>query len=297
MIIPHPLPAQVDNLLQLALAEDIGTGDLTTSACIPGDVQAFARLLAKESLVLAGMPFFQRVFDLLDGQVEVVGLFPDGTVIPAGTVVAEVRGPARSLLIGERTALNVLQRLSGTATVTRRWVEALDGTGARVCDTRKTTPGMRYMQKYAVAVAGGANHRFGLDSGVLIKDNHIAACGSLGEAVARCRRVAPHLLKIEVEVVDLHMVDEAVAAGADVILLDNMSTELMIEAVHRIRASGKPILVEASGGLTLQRAREVAEAGVDFLSVGALTHSAPSADLSLDFYDSASNGGHYFEHQ
>ncbi len=278
----QPLPVQVDHLLQIALAEDIGTGDVTTTACIPHDAQAEARLLAKELLVLAGLPFFQRVFEMVDPSVEVIALFPDGTLIPPGTVVAEVRGLARSLLIAERTALNVLQRLSGTATLTRRWVEAIDGTRARVCDTRKTTPGMRYMQKYAVAVAGGANHRFGLDSGVLIKDNHIAACGGVTEAVARCRRAAPHLLKIEVEVVDLEMLDEAIEAGADVILLDNMATDTMIAAVQRVRSSGRPILVEASGGLTLERAREVAETGVDFISVGGLTHSAPSADLSLE---------------
>jgi nicotinate-nucleotide pyrophosphorylase (carboxylating) len=279
----HPLSAQVDHLLQLALAEDIGTGDVTTAACISDDAQVQARLLAKQLLVLAGLPFFQRVFEMVDPAVELIALFPDGTLIPPGTVVAELRGPARSLLIGERTALNIIQRLSGTATVTRRWVEAIDGTRARVCDTRKTTPGMRYMQKYAVAVAGGSNHRFGLDSGVLIKDNHIAACGSVTEAVERCRQAVPHLLKIEVEVVDLDMVDEAVEAGADVILLDNMSTDMMIAAVQRIRSSGRPILVEASGGLTLERAREVADTGVDLISVDALTHSAPAADLSLEF--------------
>ncbi len=283
MSLLNPLPAQVDHLIQLALAEDVGTGDVTTMACISPDTVTAARVLAKEVLVLAGMPFFRRVFEMLDPQVEVNTLFPDGTLIPPGTVVAQLYGPARSILIGERTALNIIQRLSGTATVTRRWVEAVDGTRARVCDTRKTTPGMRFMQKYAVAVAGGSNHRFGLDSGVLIKDNHIAACGSLAEAVQRCRRAAPHLLKIEVEVVDMAMVDQAIAADADVILLDNMSTEMMIEAVQRIRGLAPRILIEASGGLTLDRAREVASTGVDLLSVGALTHSAPSADLSLDF--------------
>ncbi len=279
----NPMPAQVDHLLQLALAEDVGTGDLTTTACIPAGAYSTGRVLAKELLVLAGLPFFERVFALLDPRVDVIAMFPDGALIPPGTVVAEVRGPSRSLLIGERTALNVIQRLCGTATLTRRWVEALAGTNARVCDTRKTSPGMRYMQKYAVAAAGGSNHRFGLDSGVLIKDNHIAACGSLTEAVHRCRRIAPHGMKIEVEAVDLPMVDEAIASGADIILCDNMSTELLIAAVQRIRASGRAILIEASGGLTLARAREVALTGVDFISVGGLTHSAPSADLSFDF--------------
>jgi len=279
----NPMPAQVDHLLQLALAEDVGTGDLTTTACIPAGAYSTGRVLAKELLVLAGLPFFERVFALLDPRVDVIAMFPDGALIPPGTVVAEVRGPSRSLLIGERTALNVIQRLCGTATLTRRWVEVLAGTNARVCDTRKTSPGMRYMQKYAVAAAGGSNHRFGLDSGVLIKDNHIAACGSLTEAVHRCRRIAPHGMKIEVEAVDLPMVDEAIASGADIILCDNMSTELLVAAVQRIRASGRAILIEASGGLTLARAREVALTGVDFISVGGLTHSAPSADLSFDF--------------
>lgn len=279
----NPMPAQVDHLLQLALAEDVGTGDVTTTACIPADAYSNGRLLAKELLVLAGLPFFQRTFALLDPRVEVVALFADGTLIPPGTVVAEVRGPSRSLLIGERTALNVIQRLCGTATLTRRWVEALAGTGAKVCDTRKTSPGMRYMQKYAVAIAGGSNHRFGLDSGVLIKDNHIAACGSLTAAVHRCRQHAPHVLKVEVEAVDLAMVDEAIASGADIIMLDNMATDMLAAAVQRIRGSGRPILIEASGGLTLARANEVALTGVDFISVGGLTHSAPSADLSLDF--------------
>jgi nicotinate-nucleotide pyrophosphorylase (carboxylating) len=279
----NPIPSQVDQLIQLALSEDVGTGDVTTQACIAPEIETIARLLAKDTLVLAGLPFFQRVFEILDPRVEVETFFPDGTLIPSGTIVAELRGPARSLLIGERTALNIIQRLSGTATLTRRWVEAVDGTHARVCDTRKTTPGMRYMQKYAVAVAGGSNHRFGLDSGVLIKDNHIAACGSLTEAIQRCRRHAPHLLKIEAEATTLELVDEAIAAGADVILLDNMSTEMMTTAVARVRASGRPILIEASGGLSLERAREVAATGVDLLSVGALTHSAKSADLSLEF--------------
>lgn len=279
----QPMPSQVDRLIRLALDEDIGTGDLTTSACISPDAQVTARVLAKEVLVLAGMPFFARVFALLDPTVLVEPLFAEGTLLPPGTVVAHVRGSARSVLIGERTALNIIQRLSGTATVTRRWVEAIAGTGARVCDTRKTSPGMRFMQKYAVRMGGGSNHRFGLDSGVLIKDNHIAAAGSLTAAVERARRVAPHLMKIEVEVTSLEELDQAIAVRADIVLLDNMKNEVMAEAVRRVRASGSSMLIEASGGLTLERARSVAETGVDLLSVGALTHSSPSADLSLDF--------------
>lgn len=279
LVFNHP---GVDALLKLALAEDIGTGDVTADACIPADLVWSGRLLAKEALTLAGLPYFARTFELLDPRVVVKPLLADGADVADRTVVAEVTGPARSLLTGERTALNVVQRLSGTATLTRRWVKALEGTGARVVDTRKTTPGMRTMQKYAVAVAGGTNHRFGLDSGVLIKDNHISACGSIAAAVERCRQRAPHLLKIEVEVVDLAMVHQAIEAKADVILLDNMDTAMMTEAVHIIRASGREILIEASGGLTLERAREVALTGVDLISVGGLTHSAKSADLSLE---------------
>lgn len=279
LVFNHP---GVDALLKLALAEDIGTGDVTADACIPADLVWSGRLLAKEALTLAGLPYFARTFELLDPRVVVKPLLADGADVADRTVVAEVTGPARSLLTGERTALNVVQRLSGTATLTRRWVKALEGTGARVVDTRKTTPGMRTMQKYAVAVAGGTNHRFGLDSGVLIKDNHISACGSIAAAVEMCRQRAPHLLKIEVEVVDLAMVHQAVQAKADVILLDNMDTAMMTEAVHIIRASGREILIEASGGLTLERAREVALTGVDLISVGGLTHSAKSADLSLE---------------
>jgi len=278
-----PLPAQVDRLIQLALDEDIGTGDLTTNACIDPESHVTARVIAKQVLVLAGMPFFARVFALLDARVSVEPLFPEGTLLPPGTVVAHVSGAARSVLIGERTALNILQRLSGTATVTRRWVEAVQGTGARVCDTRKTTPGMRFMQKYAVRMGGASNHRFGLDSGVLIKDNHIAAAGSLTTAVERCRREAPHGMKIEVEVTNLDELEQAIAARADIVLLDNMDNELLAAAVKRVRAAHPSMLVEASGGLTLERARAVAETGVDLLSVGALTHSSPSADLSLDF--------------
>lgn len=272
---------QVDRLIQLALDEDIGTGDRTTIVTIPASARAHARVLAKQALVLAGMPFFARVFALLDPAVEVEALVADGARVAEGTVVARVSGPTRTLLSGERTALNILQRLSGTATLTRRFVDAVAGTGARVADTRKTDPGMRVMQKYAVRVAGGANHRFGLDSGILIKDNHVDACGGLGLAVARARAEAPHVLKIEVEVRDLGELALALAAKADIVLLDNMSTEMMAEAVRRVRAQSHPVLVEASGNLGLERVREVAETGVDVLSVGALTHSAVAADLSM----------------
>ena len=283
MLDPTTLPHQVDALLKLALAEDIGTGDVTTLACIEADATTTATLLAKDALVVAGMPFFVRAFQLVDARVTIQPIIAEGREVPAGTVIAHLTGPTRSLLTGERTALNVIQRLSGTATLTRRWTVELAGTGTRVTDTRKTTPGMRLMQKYAVQVGGGSNHRFGLDSGVLIKDNHIAACGSLTAAVERCRARVPHLMKIEAEATTLALVDEAITAGADIILLDNMDLATMAEAVRRIRAAGRPLLAEASGGLTLERARAVAMTGVDLVSVGGLTHSAPAADLSLEF--------------
>jgi len=273
MFDPGMIPSSADALIN---------GDQTTLATIPEDLESRARLLAKDVLVVAGLPFFARTFQLLDPRIEVTMFVEDGTLVPRGTVVAEVAGPTRSVLVGERTALNIVQRLCGVATITRRYVEAVAGTGARIADTRKTSPGMRFMQKYAVRCGGGSNHRFGLDSGVLIKDNHIAAAGGLTLAVERARRLAPHLLKIEVEATTLALVDEAIAARADVIMLDNMDTPMMAEAVSRIRTNRPGVLVEASGNLTLERVAEVAAVGVDILSIGALTHSAPSSDLSLE---------------
>lgn len=273
----------VDALLTLALREDIGTGDITTLACVDAEARIDARLLARERLVLAGLPFFARVFALLDPAVSVTQQAEEGAEVPENTVVATVSGPARSVLTGERTALNLLQRLSGTATLARRFSEAVAGLPARIVDTRKTTPGMRTLEKYAVRMGGAANHRMTLDSGILIKDNHIVAAGGLTAAVRRARAAAPHLLKVEVEVTSLALLEEALAVGADVIMLDNMTTAMMREAVSRVRAVAPATLVEASGGLSLGRVREVAETGVDLLSVGALTHSARGMDLSLEF--------------
>lgn len=289
--VPHPDDAlahaasgfqpQVDRLIALALEEDVGTGDRTTLATIADDAEVVGRVLAKEDLVLAGLPYFARVFAHVDPRVTVEAIAAEGARVSAGAVVARVRGSARALLVGERTALNLLQRLSGTATLTRRFVDAIAGTGARITDTRKTTPGMRVMQKHAVVAGGGSNHRFGLDSGLLIKDNHVAACGGITAAIARARAHSPHLLAIEVEAGTLDDVDEAITAGADIILLDNMTTPTLADAVARVRASGRRVLTEASGNLDLARVRAVAETGVDLLSVGALTHSAPAADLSM----------------
>ncbi|MCB9728927.1 MAG: carboxylating nicotinate-nucleotide diphosphorylase [Deltaproteobacteria bacterium] len=270
-----------DALIRLALAEDIGTGDRTTLATIPADARAQAVVVAKAPLVVAGGVWFARSFALCGGDVAVQTLVADGQAAEPGTVVLRLSGGARELLMGERTALNILQRLSGIATLTRRYVDAVAGTGARICDTRKTGPGMRTMEKHAVRMGGGSNHRFGLDSGILIKENHIAACGGLTRAVERVRSESPHGLRIEVEVTTLDELDEALAAGVDIVLLDNMDDATTREAVARIRRAPGRVLAEASGNLGLDRVRRVAELGVDLLSVGALTHSAPAADLSM----------------
>jgi nicotinate-nucleotide pyrophosphorylase (carboxylating) len=273
---------QADDLIRIALEEDIGTGDRTTMATIPEDSMSKARIVAKSDVVVAGMPYFARVYELLDAGVSVTSMKDEGELVVAGTVVAEITGSTRSILTGERVALNILQRLAGVATMTRRYADALAHVPTRVVDTRKTTPGMRAMQKYAVRTGGGHNHRFGLDSGILIKDNHITACGSIQLAVERARDEVPHLLKIQVETTTLQEVEAAVECSADVILLDNMSAEMMTQAVKTVRSSQKNILTEASGNVTLARIQRIAETGVDYISVGALTHSVIAADLSLE---------------
>ncbi|MEZ4265388.1 MAG: carboxylating nicotinate-nucleotide diphosphorylase [Myxococcota bacterium] len=276
--------ALTDALIRLALAEDIGTGDRTTLATIPESARASAVVVAKSELVMAGGPWFARSFALCgegEASVAVEQTVAEGQVARPGEVVLRLDGNARTLLAAERTGLNILQRLSGIATLTRRYADAVAGTGARVCDTRKTGPGMRAMEKHAVRMGGGSNHRFGLDSGILIKENHIAACGGLTRTVERARAESPHGLRIEVEVTTLAELDEALAAGVDIVLLDNMDDALTSECVQRVRAAPGRTLVEASGNLSLDRVRRVAELGVDLLSVGALTHSAPAADLSL----------------
>ena len=273
----------VDALRRLALAEDIGTGDRTTLATVDPATRCRAVVVAKEPLVYAGGPWFRRVFELLDPAVHVELRSAEGEAVSAGAEVLGITGSAHSVLAGERAALNLLQRQSGIATLTRRFVEAIAGTGAVIVDTRKTAPGQRQLDKHAVAAGGGGNHRFGLDSGILIKDNHIVACGSVRAAVRRARERSPHGLRVEVEVTSLAELDEAIEAGADIVLLDNMGLPMMAEAVRRVRAAGRGVLVEASGNLDLGRVREVAEVGVDLLSVGALTHSVRAADLSMRF--------------
>lgn len=271
---------QVDRLIALALEEDLGSaGDVTSQALVPADQQGRAGFLAKEPLVLAGTDVVRRVFQAVDPSIIVAFSAADGATVRDRQVFGTVTGPLRAILVGERTALNFLQRLSGVATNTARTVKALEGIGLRVLDTRKTTPGWRVIEKAAVRSGGGTNHRFGLFDGVLIKDNHIAAVGSIAEAVRRARAAAHHLMKVEVEVVDLRGVDEAVAAGADVLLLDNMDTPTMKKAVEKIGGRAK---TEASGGIRLERLPEIAAVGVDFVSMGALTHSSRGVDISLE---------------
>lgn len=268
----------VDSLIELAFEEDIGIGDITTEATVPPAQNGVGTLLAKSDGSVAGLLVAERVFAKLDETLAFRGLVADGDAVKAGTPIAEVQGSAKTILIGERTALNFLQRLSGIATLTAQFVEAVAGYDTKIVDTRKTAAGWRAVQKYAVRVGGGQNHRFGLYDGVLIKDNHIVAAGGIRNAVQRARQVVPHTAKIEVEVETLDQVDEALEAGADILLLDNMPPSLM-KAV--VQAVGDRAVTEASGGITLDKVKTVAAAGVDLISVGALTHSAMPMDISL----------------
>ena len=268
----------IDRLIEQALLEDIHTGDITTKAVVPHKRPAEARLIAKEDMVVAGLLIAQRVFTRLDPAVLFVPLFSDGESAAKGALLATMRGDAAELLMGERVALNLLQRMCGIATLTSSFVAAVSGTKARIVDTRKTTPGLREIEKYAVRVGGGINHRTGLYDGVLIKENHIAAAGGITEAISRARAYIPHTLKIEIETETLSQVDEAVAAGADIIMLDNMSLDEMRSAVAAIAGRA---LVEASGGVNLDTVRAIAETGVDIISVGALTHSPRAMDISM----------------
>jgi nicotinate-nucleotide pyrophosphorylase (carboxylating) len=281
MITPDlPLPL-VDPLVDRALAEDLVSGDVTTEACIDAETRAVAHAVARGVLVACGAPVAARVFARVDPELRFAARAAEGARTTKGDVLWTVEGRARSILMGERVALNFVQRLSGIATVTRTYVDAVPpGFATRIIDTRKTTPGLRLVERYAVRAGGGKNHRDNLGSAVLIKDNHVAACGGVGPAIARARERAPHTCKVECEVDTLAQLDEALAAGADVVLLDNMDTATVIEAVKRTR--GRAVL-EASGGITLARVAELARAGVDAISVGALTHSVPSADIGLDF--------------
>lgn len=268
----------LDRIIENALMEDIHTGDITTLAVVPERRPARARLIAKEPMVLAGINVAARVFTFLDASTGFRPLHGDGARLAAGDLIAELDGDSAMLLQGERVALNLLQRMCGTATLTSRFVEAVAGTRARIVDTRKTTPGLRVLEKYAVRVGGGINHRTGLYDGVLIKENHIAAAGGITQAVTRARAYIPHTMKIEVETETLAEVAEAIDAGAEIIMLDNMDLATMTEAVQLI---GGRSLVEASGGVNLETVRGIAETGVDIISVGALTHSARAMDISM----------------
>jgi nicotinate-nucleotide pyrophosphorylase (carboxylating) len=268
----------LQELISRALSEDLGIGDVTSQATIPVDASSRAVVLAKQDLVLCGIAVAEQVFRQVDPLVRFTAKAKDGDRVKAGMELAELSGSTRSLLAGERVALNLLQHLSGIATLTAAYCEQVRGLKTQVLDTRKTLPGLRSLEKYAVRIGGGTNHRFGLFDGVLIKDNHIAAACSIATAVARARKAAHHLLRIEVETNTLDQVREALAAGADIIMLDNMTLAQMLEAVALI--SGRA-LVEASGNVTLETLRPIAETGVDLISSGSLTHSAPAADISM----------------
>ncbi|HYG25674.1 MAG TPA: carboxylating nicotinate-nucleotide diphosphorylase [Caulobacteraceae bacterium] len=270
----------IEPIVRAALAEDLGrAGDVTSLATIDADARFAAVFAARKDGRVAGLDCARIAVKLLDPTAVFEVVTPDGADAPPGAVLARVEGAARALLSAERVALNLLQRLCGVATLTRAYVRAVEGTGAVITDTRKTTPGLRALEKYAVRCGGGVSHRFGLDDAILIKDNHIAACGSVGEAVRRARAFAGHLMKVEVEVDGLDQLAEALAGGPDVIMLDNFSLDDLRAAVREV--AGRAIL-EASGGVTLETVRAIAETGVNVISVGALTHSAPALDIGLD---------------
>jgi nicotinate-nucleotide pyrophosphorylase (carboxylating) len=268
----------VEELVAQALAEDVGSGDVTTLATVPEDAQARGVLLAKQSLVVSGMDVAAIVFRTVDARVLLTDAAAEGVRLPVGSILGRLAGPARAILTGERLALNFVQRLSGVATVTRAFVDAVAGTRARIRDTRKTTPLLRELQKRAVEAGGGVPHRSRLDTGILIKDNHVRLAGGVGEATRRARAAASEL-PVEVEVERLDQIEEALRAGAEMLLLDNFTPEGIREAVAAI---GGRVPVEVSGGVTLETVRAYAEAGADYIAVGALTHSAPSCDISLE---------------
>jgi nicotinate-nucleotide pyrophosphorylase (carboxylating) len=272
----------VRDIVARALAEDIGSGDLTTIGAIDADAQCRARIEVRGEGVIAGLPVARQVFLALDPRIEFGELMGDGERVSPGAVVAQLSGSTRAVLTAERTALNFLQRMSGIATLTADYVAAVQGTQTRIVDTRKTAPGLRLLDKYAVRVGGGWNHRMGLFDGILIKDNHLRAAGGVGEAVARARDAAHHLVNIEVEVQTLDEVEEAIESGADIILLDNMTLGDVRDAAGLVAGRCE---VEVSGGVDLSTVRGVAECGVDYISVGALTHSASALDLALEIVD------------
>ena len=271
---------EIERIVRNALEEDIGLGDITTEVTVSPGTVARAQLVAKEDFCLAGIDVAAKVFSVLDPEVAFEKLLEDGHQIHRGDVLAWIKGPATILLQGERVALNLLQRMSGIATLTAAYVTEVEGTEAVIVDTRKTVPGLRAIDKYSVRMGGGRNHRIGLFDGVLIKENHVAAAGGIEVAISRARKKLPHTLKIEIETRNLQEVERALNAGADIIMLDNMTLDEMTEAV---RVIDKQALVEASGGVSLDSVRAIAETGVDIISVGSLTHSVKGADISMLF--------------
>lgn len=270
----------LDKLILDALSEDLGTGDITTESCIPETAVSTGCFRAKMNGVFCGMAVLERVFRLVDEKITVTPLVQDGDEVKKGDDIAKITGPSRSVLCGERVALNLVQHMSGIATATRKAVNAVEGTGAVIVDTRKMTPGLRVLEKYAVKAGGGRNHRFNLADGILIKDNHIVAAGGIAQAIEAVRRNAPHTLKIEIETETADQVRQALNAGADIIMLDNMSVEDMRACVKLI---DRRAITEASGNMGERDLREVAETGVDIISIGALTHSVAALDISLKF--------------
>ncbi len=274
--------SKTDSILINALSEDIGEGDVTTCAVIPENHRSKAVLIAKADFVLAGLPFTERIFKLINSALKFKAHKKDGDIVKKGAVIAAINGNTRSLLMAERTALNILQRLSGIATLTCRFVEKVKGLPVKIVDTRKTMPGLRAFEKYAVRAGGGKNHRFGLFDGILIKDNHINAAGGIEKAVKMAKLKAQHMLKIEVEAKNIREVRSALSAGAEIIMLDNMSIEGIKKSVKLIRSQNPKVIIEASGNINLENVRVIAETGVDLISVGALTHSATAVDISMD---------------
>ena len=273
----------IKRIIDTALSEDIGHGDITSSLLIPEDIPAKGIITAEDDIVLAGIAVAEEVFKRLDGAAVFEGLASDGDSVKAGTVIAHVSGNGRALLTGERVALNFLQRLSGIAALSKKYADAVRGLPVRISDTRKTTPGLRTLEKYAVRAGGCFNHRYGLFDGILIKENHIALTSGVEEAVSAAKMKSPHTIKVEVEVKNLEEVKAAVKGKADIIMLDNMDAAIMKEAVEIIRGqSDREILIEASGGMSLDRVRDVALTGVDIISVGALTHAASWVNISMD---------------
>lgn len=273
---------ELDSFLQFALKEDVGTGDITTLSCISQDAISKGKFIAKADGVLCGIEIAQRTFALVDPSICMQVFILDGQKVQKGDVIAEISGNAQGILTGERVALNIMQRLSGIATRTAQAVETVAGTPVKIVDTRKATPGLRVLEKYAVRMGGGHNHRFNLADGILIKDNHIKAAGGISQAISAVKARAPHTLRIEVETETLAEVEEALNAGADIIMLDNMSLDEMRQAVSYV---GNRALTEASGNMGERDLKAVAETGVDIISVGALTHSVIAMDISLKFYE------------